>query len=96
MNDKEKQIEEITKTMCEDYGTAICQYGCKIGGDYANSYLSKKLYEAGYRKASDVIDEFMERLKQGEESVKIGNEWGAVVRDVDIERIAAEMRQEVK
>ena len=44
----------------------------------------------------DVIDEFVERLKQDEESVKIGNEWKAVVRDVDVERIAAEMRQEVE
>ena len=42
------------------------------------------------------VKEFAERLKQYEEPVKIGNEWKAVVRDVDIERIAAEMRQEVK
>lgn len=81
MNDKQKQIEEMVEIMCDDFGA---------------SFFAEKLYDAGYRKASEVIDEFVERLKQYEESVKIGNEWKAVVRDVDIERIAAEMRQEVE
>lgn len=43
-----------------------------------------------------VIKAFVGKLKEKEQSVKIGNEWKAVVRDVDIERIAAEMRQEVE
>lgn len=64
MKNKQEQIEEMAKTMCEEYGTAICQHECENLGDCANSYLSKKLYEAGYRKATEVIDEFMERLRE--------------------------------
>ena len=86
MKNKKEQIEEMEKVIQKIYITKISR----------NEYcLAQDIYEAGYRKASDVIDEFVERLKQDEESVKIGNEWKAVVRDVDIERIVAEMRQEV-
>lgn len=97
MKNKKEQIEEMAKCMgeknflCTDDCENCIQIPCKC----KLVKQSKLLYKAGYRKASDVIDEFVERLKQDEESVKIGNEWKAVVRDVDIERIAAEMRQEV-
>ena len=95
---EQEQIEEIAiriDPLCNEGDHclkcyALQKYGC------INFERAKELYKAGYRKASDVIDEFVERLKQDEESVKIGNEWKAVVRDVDIERIAAEMRQEVE
>lgn len=98
MKNKKEQIEEMAKCMgeknflCADDCENCIQIPCKC----KLVKQSKLLYKAGYRKASDVIDEFVERLKQDEESVKIGNEWKAVVRDVDIERIASEMRQEVE
>ena len=100
MKTKQEQsiIEEMARCMgeknflCADDCENCIQIPCKC----KLVKQSKLLYKAGYRKASDVIDEFVERLKQDEESVKIGNEWKAVVRDVDVERIAAEMRQEVE
>ena len=100
MKTKQEQsiIEEMARCMgeknflCADDCENCIQIPCKC----KLVKQSKLLYKAGYRKASDVIDEFVERLKQDEESVKIGNEWKAVVRYVDNERIAAEMKQEVE
>ena len=94
MKTKQEQIEEIAQEICGAKDSDICQNGCSKAC-FVWKY-AERAYSAGYRKASDMIDEFVERLKQDEESVKIGNEWKAVVRDVDIERIAAEMRQEVE
>ena len=102
MTEKEKQIEEMReivstqRRICHGIECAECDYRGSFGSDCIDERNIAAFYAAGYRKASEVIDEFVERLKQYEESVKIGNEWKAVVRDVDIERIAAEMRQEVK
>ena len=93
MNDEQERIEEMAKQMCGAIDNS-CIHDCTPACG-AREY-AKRCFKAGYRKASEVIDEFVERLKQYEESVKIGNEWKAVVRDVDIERIAAEMRQEVE
>lgn len=97
MKTDREQIRKIADAISYECQQSKTCDGCfereRVCSDYKTA---EKLYSAGYRKASDVIDEFMERLKQDEESVKIGNEWKAVVRDVDIERIAAEMRQEVE
>lgn len=95
MDDKQKQIEEMAKVIMGAVLVTI-QYVQAPANETEARIEAKALIAAGYRKASEVIDEFVERLKQYEESVKIGNEWKAVVRDVDIERMAAEMRQEVK
>lgn len=98
MKTKQQKIEEMARCMgetnflCADDCENCIQIPCKC----KLVKQSKLLYKAGYRKATEVIDELVERLKQDEESLKIGNEWKAVVRDVDIERIAAEMRQEVE
>lgn len=96
MKTKQEQIEEIAQYMCNiDNENYNCR-NCLVNSPCIYLQCARKTYNQGYRKATEVIDEFMERLKQDEESVKIGNEWKAVVRDVDIERIAAEMRQEVE
>lgn len=97
MKTEKEQIDEIAKDIIysvEDCHGNHCDT-CYMRERCTVKYHAMKVYSAGYRKANEVIDEFVERLKQDEESVKIGNEWKAVVRDVDIERIAAEMRQEV-
>ena len=89
-----RKIADALSYQCQQSKTCDnCFERGRICSDYKTA---EKLYRSGYRKAIDVIDEFVERLKQDEESLKIGNEWKAVVRDVDIERIAAEMRQEVE
>lgn len=95
---EQEQIEEIAKTMCEEYGTAICQHECEIRGDCANLYLSKKLYEAGYRKASDVIDEFAKRIKERalHSCREIINCYEVTRIETVIDDIADEMRQEVE
>ena len=111
MKTEQEQIEEIAFSSCvvphntiqflsnymqkESIKFESCRV-CEFYNSCQRIKDIKNLYKAGYRKASDVIDEFVERLKQDEESVKIGNEWKSVVRDIDIERIAAEMRQEVE
>ena len=94
MDDKQKQIEEMSKDLEQAKYWAMGTVGSLNNG--FGGWYGAYMYNQGYRKASEVIDEFVERLKQYEESVKIGIEWKAVVRDVDIERIAAEMRQEVE
>ena len=93
MDNKQKQIEEMAKDLEQAKDWAMGTVGSLNNG--FGGWYGAYMYNQGYRKASEVIDEFVERLKQYEESVKIGIEWKAVVRDVDIERIAAEMRQEV-
>ena len=62
MKTKQEQIEEIEKTMCEEFGTDVCKYDCPCMDTCANKDISERLYSAGYRKASDVIDEFVERV----------------------------------
>lgn len=64
----------------------------------------KNLYKAGYRKASDVIDDFVERVKERlEEFTKQDYEDGVPYYHADCEQIdnviddvADEMRQEVE
>ena len=111
MKTEQEQIEEIAFSSCvvphntiqflsnymqkESIKFESCRV-CEFYNSCQRIKDIKNLYKAGYRKASDVIDEFVERIKKDEESVKIGNEWEAVVRDIDIEKIADEMRQEVE
>ena len=103
MKTKQEQIEEMAEYLVNlgellslAYAEEVCRGFDKRNKDSYYIEISEKLYSEGYRKASDVIDEFVERIKKDEESVKIGNEWEAVVRDIDIEKIADEMRQEVE
>lgn len=59
---------------------------------------AKALHNAGYRKASDVIDEFVERLKAKESPKLLAWEYGEGYLDcIKIaEQIADEMRKEVE
>lgn len=47
--DKEKQIEEMAEIMCDDFGA---------------SFFAEKLYDAGYRKQSDTVKEFVCKVLQ--------------------------------
>lgn len=62
MKTEQEQINEIAKTMCEEFGTDVCNYDCPCINTCANKDISERLYSAGYRKANDVIDEFVERI----------------------------------
>ena len=44
----------------------------------------------GYRKQSDTVREFAEKLRDKEFSAKIGSEWVAVVKSLDIDEVVTE------
>lgn len=102
MKDKQEQIEKMAKCvgeknfLCADDCENCIQIPCKC----KLVKQSKLLYKAGYRKASDVIDEFMERLrKRFEQTETIANcLHGRTNTEIDgiIKIVAAEMRQEVE
>ena len=89
---EQKQIEEmakvnendITETSSETSPANVCEARCE----------AEALYSAGYRKQSDVIDEFVERLK--EENEISFRRYGKGIGISTIFRIADEMRQEVE
>lgn len=78
MNDKQKQIEEMVEIMCDDFGA---------------SFFAEKLYNASYRKQSEVIDEFVERLKE-ENEISL-RRYGKGIGMTAIFRIADEMKFEL-
>lgn len=61
MKTEQKQIEEMAKQMCGAIDNS-CIHDCTPACG-AREY-AKRCFKAGYRKASDVIDEFVERLKE--------------------------------
>ena len=87
MKTKQEQIEEIEKVVghnCNKQGIA----------KHCPERISNGIYNAGYRKARDVIDEFVERLK--EENEISFRRYGKGIGISTIFRIADEMRQEVE
>ena len=67
--DKEKQIEEMAKTLCSDYGE--CKYCiCKKVESETNVCTvesdCEELYNAGYRKASEVAEEIFAEIWENE------------------------------
>lgn len=96
MTDRAKQIEEMAIGVCEyrkARGYKKCD-DCDWGGECGVTEYARELYDAGYRKASDVIDEFVERLK--EENEISFRRYGKGIGISTIFRIADEMRQEVE
>lgn len=100
MKNKKEQIEEMAKCMgeknflCADDCENCIQIPCKC----KLVKQSKLIYKAGYRKASDVIDEFVERIKERalQSCHKIINCYEITRIETVIDDIAAEMRQEVE
>ena len=87
MKTREEQVEEMAKAI---YATGVALNGT----DYAFGVYDKDdhfhrmanvLYAAGYRKQSDTVREFVEKLRDKEFSAKIGSEWCAVVKSRDID-----------
>lgn len=92
MKDKQEQIEEMARSnKCNNKQT--CEECVKCF-----SYIhSKELYDAGYRKASDVIDEFVKRVK--ETALNVCKEVDCYERkriETNIENIAGEMEREIE
>lgn len=63
MKTREEQIEEMVEIMCDDFGA---------------SFFAERLYDAGYRKQSDTVREFVRRVKE------IYDEMDRLYRDYDI------------
>lgn len=105
MDDKQKQIEEMAKAMCEEYDTDICKHECPMATDCANIFTAKRLIAAGYRKQSETAKEIWKWLKflyverQKEYTNWDGNKINAVATEwlnADIEAIAAHYGVEVE
>lgn len=90
MKDKQEQIEEMAQAICGAKDSDVCQNGCsKACGDLK---YAERAYSAGYRKASDVIDEFVERMK--EENETSFRRYGKGIGMHDIFLIADKMKLE--
>jgi replicative superfamily II helicase len=50
---EQKEIEEMLKLMCEEYGNMCGECPCT---DCANELHAEKLYNAGYRQVKEIID----------------------------------------
>ena len=103
MKTKQEQIEEMARCMgeknflCADDCENCIQIPCKC----KLLKQSKLLYKAGYRKASDVVDEFVKRLIQ--RVTENNTDEGYLDESIDytclmddIKELAAEMKQEVE
>ena len=108
--EKEKQIEEMELTEVDILANDINQHCADLAENYCGdthcvTCLANALYNAGYRKQSDVIDEFAEKLKEApikcglplfglstkEEIEEYFNDIMLQVRDA-IDNIAKEMK----
>ena len=81
MKTKQEQIEEMAKAMylncfCLHDHCETCHYVEKCN----QNHFAKNAYNMGYRKASDVIDEFVERLNKDWLEVQT-KEYGTVKYD---------------
>lgn len=99
MKTEQEQIEEMAQDMycAEDSDIYICLNGCsKACGVW--KYEKRPTIPTGYRKASDVIDEFVERVKERalQSCHKIINCYEVTRIETVIDEIADEMRQEVE
>ena len=95
MKTEQEQIEEMAKQMCGAINNS-CIHDCTPACG-AREY-AERCFKAGYRKASDVIDEFVEKLKAKESPKLLMWEYGEGYLDcIKIaEQLAEEMRQEVE
>ena len=98
MKTEQEQIEEMAKQMCGAINNS-CIHDCTPACG-AREY-AKRCFEAGYRKANDVVYEFVERLEKYIESRN--DLWDEDRPEFDeefvkfgIQIVADEMRQEVE
>ena len=94
MTDRAKQIEEMAIGVCEyrkARGYKKCD-DCDWGGECGVTEYARELYDAGYRKQSDVAENIIAMLKAAKPVVKVHFE----AYDELIENIAAEYGVEVE
>lgn len=86
MKTKQEQIEEMARVIrtLENVGDINYRFGTHFAGMF---------YKAGYRKASDIINEFVERMK--EENETSFRRYGKGIGMHDIFLIADKMKFEI-
>ena len=98
MKTEQEQIEEMAKEMCGAINNS-CVHDCTPACG-AREY-AKRCFEAGYRKATEVIDEFVDKVfekiryeyKNYPNAMTVGTYYQL---RKEINELAAEMRQEVE
>ena len=96
MKTEQEQIEEMAKQMCGDKDTFakdLCS--CCIAWDDCLEEAGN-LYKAGYRKASEVIDEFARKIKNIAAPEMFSCSFAEYDFKQALDKLAAEMRQEVE
>lgn len=92
MKNKKEQIEEMAQSVVCSAIVSNAKIDDKVAINL-NKFV-ENMIRIGYRKATEVIDEFVERLK--EENEISFRRYGKGIGISTIFRIADEMRQEVK
>ena len=80
MERKEKQIEEMAKTLCKNSFSEYCASGrCQNPNCLVNAKALEALYNKGYRQASDVAREIFEEIERLMLDGVIGDKYPAKV-----------------
>lgn len=87
--DKEKQIEEMAKAMCGAVTYNVCspKLNCTTCVYWQSA---ENAYNAGYRKQSDTVREFVQKLKAEDERCRKLYSVGAGIGFTTISKIAKE------
>lgn len=96
MKTEQEQINEMAKDLEEANQLALGYIGSLNNG--FGGWYGTHMYKKGYRKASDVIDEFVECIKDSalQSCRKIINCYEVTKIETIIDDIADKMRQEVE
>lgn len=100
MKTEQEQIDRIAKIICETYGTNYCKEFCGIA-TCSDPVVAQDIYNQGYRKATEVIDELvdkvLEKIKYEYENYPNAMTVGTYHQlRKEINELAAEMRQGVE
>ena len=93
---KVKQIEEIAEIIEEKNCIGVLCSECEFFNNSRCSklYIAGALYNAGYRKQSEVIDEFAEKLKEA--PIKCGLPWFGLSTKEEIEEYFNDIMLQVR
>ena len=93
---RDKQIEEMAKILCDNYSMGECMvdtFDC-LEGHCEKRERIEALYNAGYRKTSEVAREVFEEVHESIKAERFHhNNFGYLVYLEDIDRILAELKK---
>ena len=94
MKTEQEKIEEMAKDNCTVVGVSCKE--CEHKKFCATIHYSEKFYNKGYRKASDVIDEFVKKIICRLSYDRDSELYGKTKIVLTLNKVASEMRQEVE